>query len=139
VRKGTYVIFVVFVVLPLIVTGCHSNKGSPEYFYREASIDTVNIETTETIPPQVNAVIHGTLPDACTEIDSVNQKINNQTFILTITTRRPLHEVCAQTVTPFQVTTPLAVEGLPAGVYTVIVNGVTASFELETGPLNPIQ
>jgi len=72
-------------------------------------------------------------------IDSVKQEIQNHTFILTITTRRPLEEVCAQTVTPFQLTTPLAVEGLPAGVYTVIANGVTASFELKTGTPFPAQ
>jgi len=139
VRKGTYVIFVVFFVLPLLVTGCRSDKGSPEYFYHEAKIDTVEFAITDRVPPQVNAIIHGTLPDACTEIDSVNQEIQYQTFIVTITTRRPLHEVCAQTVTPFQVTIPLAVEGLPAGVYTVNVNGVTETFELETGTPIPAQ
>jgi len=69
----------------------------------------------------------------------VKQEIQNHTFILTITTRRPLEEVCAQTVTPFQLTTQLAVEGLPAGVYTVIANGVTASFELKTGTPFPAQ
>ena len=138
-RKVRFAIVITLFVLPFIFAGCRSNKGSPEYFYREAQIDSVAITVTDSIPPQVSAVINGTLPDACTQISSVKQEIQDHTFIVTITTRRPLEEVCAQTATPFQVTTPLAVEGLPAGVYTVIVNGVTASFELETGTLIPVQ
>ena len=138
-RKVRFAIVIILFVLPLIFAGCRSKEGSPEYFYREAHVDSVAVEITDSIPPQVNAIINGTLPDACTRIGSVKQDIKNHTFIITITTRRPVEEVCAQTVTPFQVTTPLAVEGLPAGVYTVISNGVTASFELEKGTLIPVQ
>ncbi len=130
---GRYVSFGIIIALLLILSGCRSNKGSPEYFYREARIDAVEVRTTDSVPPQVSVIVHGTLPDACTEIDSVKQEIRNHTFILTITTRRPVHEICAQTTTPFEITTPLAVEGMPAGVYTVIANDVTASFELKTG------
>ena len=129
-RKVRSAIVIVLFVLPLIL---------PEYFYREAQIDSVAVKITESVPPLVSAIIDGKLPDACTQIASVKQEIENHTFIVTITTRRPLEEVCAQTVTPFQVTTPLAVEGLPAGVYTVIANGVTTSFELKTGTPIPVQ
>ena len=118
---GRYVSFGIIIALLLILSGCRSNKGSPEYFYREARIDAVEVRTTDSVPPQVSVIVHGTLPDACTEIDSVKQEIRNHAFILTITT------------TPFEITTPLAVEGMPAGVYTVIANDVTASFELKTG------
>jgi inhibitor of cysteine peptidase len=39
--------------------------------------------------------------------------------------------MCTQIVVPFEESIPLDVVGLPAGTYTVDVNGVTGSFTLD--------
>ncbi len=53
------------------------------------------------------------------------------TFFVTITTSRPADAVCAQVMTPFAEVVALDVVGLKTGVYTVDVNGVRDTFELQ--------
>ena len=92
-------------------------------------VDTVEVLILESFPVQVNAVIGGTVPDACTEIGEIAQRRSDNAIELTITTTRDPAAFCAQVLTAVEET--VALDGdFPAGEYTVTVNGVTESFRV---------
>ncbi|MBN1978594.1 MAG: hypothetical protein JW918_14445 [Anaerolineae bacterium] len=95
-----------------------------------ASVETIDILILESFPVQINVVARGNLPDGCTTIDDVIQERDGNTFRVTITTVRPVGMVCTEALVPFEKVIALEVYGLPAGVYTVDVNGVRGTFEL---------
>lgn len=95
-----------------------------------ASVETIDILILESFPVQINVVARGNLPDGCTTIDEVIQERDGNTFRVTITTVRPVGMACTEALVPFERIIALDVYGLPAGVYTVDVNGVTDTFEL---------
>jgi inhibitor of cysteine peptidase len=95
-----------------------------------ASVEDIDILILESFPVQVNVVARGNLPDGCTTIDQVTQERDGNTFRVTITTVRPVGMVCTEALVPFERVIDLDVYGLPAGVYTVDVNGVSDTFEL---------
>jgi putative hemolysin len=103
---------------------------SGEMIHGEAVVETIDILILESFPVQVNVVARGYLPDGCTEIDEIHQERTDQTFQVNITTIRPADAVCTQAVEPFEETISLDVQNLPAGSYTVDVNGITDTFEL---------
>jgi len=96
-----------------------------------ANVKSVRIIILESFPVQVNVVVYGELTDSCTEIGNIRTKREPTTFIITVSTTRPADAVCAQVIIPFEKVIPLDVVGLKAGVYTVRVNGVTDTFELQ--------
>ena len=102
----------------------------------EAVVDAIDILILESFPVQVQGLPRGFLPAGCTEIDTVSQIDGvgqdraDRTFTVTITTARPADAICTQALVPFEETFSLDVYGLPAGVYTVDVNGVSDTFEL---------
>jgi len=95
-----------------------------------ASVDEIDILILESFPVQINVIAKGYLPDPCTEISEILQEKEGDTFFITIKTYRPPGP-CIQIITPFEVKISLNVYGLPAGTYTVDVNGVQATFDLE--------
>jgi inhibitor of cysteine peptidase len=138
--KITTVLFTVFVV---ILSGCvdekrkagnttNNNQGTSEedYIYGTANVESIQIVTLESFPVQIQVIAEGYLPDGCTEVDKVTIEREGNTFTVNISTKRPKDAICTQEIVPFNETTPLDVQGLKAGNYTVNVNGVTESFEL---------
>lgn len=97
-----------------------------------AMVDSVEVQLLESFPVQVNVRVRGDLPDGCTFVDQVNAVRQETKFNILITTIRPAGQLCTQALVPFEEPVPLEVAGLPAGTYTVEVNGITASFTLET-------
>jgi len=100
-------------------------------------IDTAEVERTdililESMPVQVHLVARGYFPDGCTTLHKITQQRNGNTFTVTITTQRPEDAMCNMIIVPFEETIPLEVRGLPAGTYTVITNGVSNTFTLDT-------
>ena len=95
-----------------------------------APVDEIDILILESFPVQINVIAKGYLPDPCTEISEVLQEREGNTFFITIKTYRS-PGTCIQVITPFEVIIPLDVYGLPAGSYTVDVNGVQTTFDLE--------
>ncbi|MEA1864193.1 MAG: hypothetical protein U9N46_03180 [Euryarchaeota archaeon] len=87
----------------------------------------------ESFPVQVNVVARGEYPDSCTEVDEITTRREGDTFFVTITAFRPADAMCAQVITPFEEVIALDVVGLKAGVYTVEVNGIRDTFELQMG------
>jgi inhibitor of cysteine peptidase len=108
-----------------------SPTGSSELVAGLAPVEEIELLLLESFPVQVRAVIRGYLPDGCTHVDKVEQSRVGNEFRVRITTSRPADAMCTQVVIPLEETVALDVEGLPAGTYTVDVNGVTASFTLD--------
>ena len=95
-----------------------------------ATAEEIDILTLESFPVQVFVIASGYLPNPCTEIYQISQQREGNTFLITIKTYCS-QEVCIQVIAPFEETIPLGVYGLPAGTYTVEVNGVQGTFILE--------
>lgn len=107
-----------------------NNQG--QYAYGEAAVESVDVLMLESFPVQVHVVARGQMPEGCNHIDQVKQERQGATFTITITTRRPMGMMCSQVLVPFEETLKLDVQGLEAGVYVVVVNGVRGQFELAT-------
>ena len=95
-----------------------------------ATVEEIDILIAESFPVQIKVIAKGYLPDPCTEISEVLQEREGDTFFITIKTYRS-PGACIQVIAPFEEIIPLDVYGLPAGSYTVEVNGVQAAFDLE--------
>ena len=95
-----------------------------------APVDEIDILILESFPVQINVIARGNLPDPCTEISEVLQEREGNTFFITIKTYRP-PGLCIQVLAPFEEIISLEVYGLSAGTYTVDVNGVQGTFDLE--------
>lgn len=107
--------------------------------YGMADVEEIDILIMESFPVQVAVVARGHLRDGCTEIDEVRRKfdVETNTFSVEITTARPTEAVCTQALEPFEERISLDVHGLPAGTYTVDVNGVTDTFTLDVDNVLP--
>jgi len=111
-----------------------SDGNDGGYVYGTANVDNIQILVMESFPVQVSVQVSGFLPDGCTVIDEANittAKTGN-TFNVNIPTKRPKDAMCTQALVPFEIGVPLDVYGLEKGNYTVDVNGVQDSFELQT-------
>lgn len=97
-----------------------------------AMIEHLDVTFTETLPRQIQVVIHGYLPDSCTQVDTVTTKVIQQTFYVTVATVRPGQLECAQMLVSFKEVVTLETNSLAAGNYTINVNGVTGTFTLKT-------
>lgn len=92
-------------------------------------VDAVEVLILESFPVQVNVVVRGAVPDACTEIGEIaQQRIENEIEVTIMTTRDPA-AFCAQVLTPVEETIALAGD-FPPGEYTVTVNGMTEMFRV---------
>ena len=92
-------------------------------------VDSVEVLILESFPVQVNVVVRGTVPDACTEVGEVSQeRVDNEIEVLVYLNRDP-NAFCAQVLTPVEET--LSIPGdFPPGDYSVTVNGVTETFRV---------
>ena len=138
-RKSIAQLFVFLLIAAVVVTACGAEPtqsppvGEPTSggtIHGEAVVETIDVLILESFPVQINVVARGYLPDGCTEIDEILRERADQGFQVTITTARPADAMCTEALVPFEETFSLWVLGLPAGTYTVDVNGVTGSFEL---------
>jgi inhibitor of cysteine peptidase len=105
-----------------------------EYVYDTANVDDINVMVMESFPVQVSVQATGYLSDGCTVIDEANITTakKGNTFNVHISTKRPKDAICTQALVPFEINVHLDVYSLEKGNYTVDVNGVQGSFELET-------
>lgn len=96
-----------------------------------ANVTQIDILIAESHPVQVFVIAYGYLSNPCMEIGPIIQKKLGNSFYVTLKTYYT-EEVCISLITPFTKTISLDVYGLPAGQYTVNVNGITGDFVLET-------
>jgi inhibitor of cysteine peptidase len=117
-----------------------------DYAYgQDATVTSVDVLLMESFPLQAQAVIEGYLPDGCTELYDVSVEREDQSFIVTLTTRRPTGDVaCTMALEPFEENISLDIEGLEAETYTVIAQDQQAQFTLDVDnvlggdPIEPI-
>jgi len=102
-----------------------------EFIYRNATVENIQILILESFPVQINVVANGYLPDGCTKIDQTIKNREGNTFLVTITTKRPADAMCTMAIVPFNKVISLDVYGLEAGDYEVNVNGIIDSFTLD--------
>lgn len=115
----------IIVVIIIFFAGCIPSLPNVSL----APVEEIEIVILESFPVQVHVITRGNLPDPCTEISEVLQEREGDTFFITIKTYRS-PGFCIQVLAPFEEIIPLEVYGLPAGTYTVDVNGVQATFDL---------
>ena len=96
-----------------------------------ANVNTVEIMLLESFPVRINVVARGEHSDSCTKVNKITTRREENTFAVTINTSRPADAMCAQVITPYEEVVTLDVVGLKAGVYTVKVNGIQDTFELQ--------
>jgi hypothetical protein len=106
----------------------------------QAKVESIEIKVLETVPVQIDVIARGTLPDSCTQIDMSTVQRAGNIYTATVTTKRDTIASCTNSSTPFERTIPLDVLNVPAGLYTVSVNGVIGTFEFamdNTAPQQP--
>jgi hypothetical protein len=102
---------------------------------REAQVQQVEIQQIGTDLAQVNAVVRGNLTESCATLGESQVQYAATTFQITVYAVSPADRGCAPASTPFETTILLNTNGLPAGTYSVVANGVGAVFSL---PLVPV-
>jgi inhibitor of cysteine peptidase len=139
-------LLVFLLIAAVMVTACGTkptptppSEGTPSggMIRGEAVVEAIDILILESFPVQINVVAQGYLPDGCTEIDEIRRERMDQTFEVIITTVRPADAMCTEALVPFEETFSLDVYGLPAGSYTVDVNGISGTFELAVDNVSP--
>ncbi len=103
----------------------------------QAAINSIDILILESFPVQVNVEASGELNDSCTQIDEIITLRDENQFRVAVTTVRPPDQVCTQAIVPFTEVISLDVAGLPAGTYSVTVNGVSDTFTLDIDNVLP--
>jgi inhibitor of cysteine peptidase len=94
----------------------------------QAAVEAVEVVMLMSFPLQVHLHVTGYVGDPCTAIDEIQTARDGYTFEVLIKTTRDSQINCIQVIEPFEENIPLDVYGLPAGDYTVFVNGVKAEF-----------
>lgn len=96
----------------------------------EAIIESVEVRILESDPVQIEAVIRGQLPDACSFIQDSSVGAVGSTFYIRLTTARQLAQRCIQSLTPFEHVVRLGSPEPATGTYAVYVGAVVATFTL---------
>ena len=141
-KRSIQQVVVLLLIAAVMLTACGAQPTRTPpggVIHGEAVVETIDILILESFPVQVNVVARGHLPDGCTEIDEIGQERSEKAFEVTITTARPADAVCTQALEPFEESILLDVHGLPAGSYTVDVNGATGVFELAVDNVMPTE
>ncbi|MDB4285515.1 hypothetical protein N9903_01260 [bacterium] len=118
----------VLMLLWCLTAGC---SGGSDSIVGVTSVDSIEIVILDGFPGQVMIIARGGLPDSCSEIGSITQRREGNTFMVTIETLRNPDQICAQVIVPFQESISLDIEGLPSDKYFVDVNSVRDSFVLD--------
>lgn len=127
-NQRTYILPIILAMVLLAGCAPRGPKDSGEFIRGEAVVENVEILFLESFPLGVHAIASGYLPDPCTDIDEISVEREGNHFEVLITTLREAEVMCAQVIEEFEQNIPLDVYGLPAGDYTVTVNGIDAEF-----------
>ena len=94
------------------------------------AVTAVNIEMGQGAPIPVEAVIDGVWPDPCAQLAEVRQSVDGTQFETTLMAA-PAQPDCPPAADGLQLrlTLPLNMATMPAGAYSVVVNGVQAAFD----------
>lgn len=125
--------FIPLLIFTAFLMGC-SRVGAPvpdlpgEPSLVLATVEDVEVVMLMSFPLQVHLQVKGYVGDPCTAIDEVDIEREGYDIKVLIKTKRDSELACIQVIEPFEENVPLDVYGLPAGDYTVDVNGFETSF-----------
>lgn len=97
----------------------------------DVDVTDIELRVDETVPGEVLVVLRGNLPETCIRIVDVKQRVRGDVITLSVMAVRPPDVLCAQVLTPFEITTMLSLEGLAPGRYAVRANGAEAELNLD--------
>ncbi|MBC7236210.1 MAG: hypothetical protein H5T69_10225 [Chloroflexi bacterium] len=114
---------------------------SPTEAVRETrvTVNELELQIAPSMPVQITVILRGTLPESCVAITDITQRVSEDTILLELQAVRPVDLACAQVLTPFEVTTILALQGIKPGRYTVRAGEAQATIELTDEMLRPPQ
>lgn len=124
---------------PFAITSASGEPPTPEVEtipatgYQPVVVDAVEAEVGVGSPIPVQVMVSGTLPDTCAQIELMQQKPIGSNFQITLSAIPSNAEGCVQDLLPFRMAIPLNIVNVPAGSYSVEVNGSRADFDLDTG------
>jgi inhibitor of cysteine peptidase len=110
--------------------GSRALEADRAYQLGLASVERIDVGVLMKRPASVHVNAFGTLPDSCTEIERSQQERFGSQISVMLSTRRESRASCVAEARPFERRILLDVVGLPAGVYSVTVNGVQGSFHI---------
>ncbi len=106
--------------------------------YQPITVEQVVVEVGVGSPIPVFVHLSGNLPDPCSQVEFVQVLQDKSNFDIALFATPdvggPATDGCIKDPLPFKMSIPLNVIGLPAGDYTVTVNGSRADFSLDTEP-----
>lgn len=136
-------VFLLIAIVIGISGACNSKPGLTAESSRKAAlggesmekelvtVKKIDIIILETFPVKVNVNISGAVPDGCTTIGDITSVRDGTVFRITISAERAGDDGCLKPGSrSFEKSVPLDVNGLPAGTYTVEVQGMRTSFAL---------
>lgn len=104
--------------------------------YQPISIYQVDVEVGVGSPIPVHVLVDADLPDPCSQVEYTEIKQDGSNFIINLFATpdfgSPAVDGCIKDPLPFKMNIPLNVVDLPAGSYSVTVNGSRADFRLDT-------
>ena len=108
------------------------------------AVTGVSIEIGQEAPVPVEVIIIGEWPDPCAQLAEVQQSVDGARFEITLMAA-PAQPDCPHNsdAPPFRLALPLNMLPMPAGAYSVVVNGVQAVFDWDPAaaaavPADPI-
>ncbi len=116
------------------------SEDTPSTGYQSVTVDDLNVEVGVGSPIPVFVHINGNLPDPCSQVEHTEIKQDGTNFIIALFATPdaggPAVDGCIKDSIPFKMSIPLSVVDLPAGTYSVTVNGSRAEFELDNSITN---
>lgn len=119
------------------VAGDPTPATPPDTIAGVAAVDDVAILIMESWPLQVQVSVEGLLPDGCTSLGEPEVTREGTTFDIKLPTVITVGVDCIDAMDQYVTGIPLDVLGLPAGTYTVDVNGVMHNFTLTQDNIIP--
>ena len=147
-KNAIFAMFLLFIFLLTLAT-CNRSDDDPTITAPDltpptessaqgrAFLESLQVAVLESFPVQVQATISGNLSDGCTTIVEIPVQRQNNVFLINVVTARDEQLACTQALVPFNETVALDVQGLPAGTYTVMADGLSQTFTLAVDNVLP--
>jgi hypothetical protein len=97
-------------------------------------VASVEVQIGVGSPIPVDTFISAELPDSCAQLAEVKQQVQDFKFEITLSVTPGTRAECFHDTLPFRMYVPLNMVYLPDGIYTVVVNGVSTTFQWPSAP-----
>ena len=121
---------ILLLVVVLLLVACAADaqeESSAKSSGNPAMVDGVEVVTRDS---HQYAIVIGFYPDPCTRISEIEQDVDGNRFVISLSTDSPDDMLCAQMLEAYEVTLLLETGGLLPGEYTVEVNDRETTFSL---------